>query len=168
MACWQPSVLEVLGALQRAGLRVWLDGGWGIDALLGEQTRDHEDVDIVVEFDRLDDVLRAVARLGFVLVEDHLPTRAVLRSPAASQIDIHPVIFDEDGCGWQRHAAPDGTDCPYPASGFGQGLLLGTTVPCLTPELQVEHHRGYAPESAIDSTWPRSPNAFGLALPEPY
>jgi lincosamide nucleotidyltransferase A/C/D/E len=158
-------VLEVLGALRRAELRVWLDGGWGIDALLGEQTRDHEDV---VELDRLDDVLRAVARLGFVLVEDHLPTRAVLRSPAASQIDIHPVIFDEDGCGWQQHAAPDGTDCPYPASGFGEGLLLGTTVPCLTPELQVEHHRGYAPRERDRLDMAALANAFGLALPEPY
>jgi len=161
-------VLEVLGALQRAGLRVWLDGGWGIDALLGEQTRDHEDVDIVVELDRLDDVLRTVARLGFFQVEDHLPTRAVLRSPAASQIDIHPVIFDEDGCGWQRHAAPDGTDCPYPASGLGQGLLLGTTVPCLTPELQVEHHRGYAPRERDRLDMAALANAFGLTLPEPY
>jgi len=161
-------VLEVLGALQRARLRVWLDGGWGIDALLGAQTRDHEDVDIVVELDRLDDVLRTVARLGFVLVEDHLPTRAVLRSPAVSQIDIHPVIFDEDGCGWQRHAAPDGTDCPYPASGLGQGLLLGTTVPCLTPELQVEHHRGYAPRERDRLDMAALANAFGLTLPEPY
>ena len=161
-------VLEVLGALQRAGLRVWLDGGWGIDALLGEQTRDHEDVDIVVEFDQLDDVLRTVARLGFFLVEDHLPTRAVLRSPAPSQIDIHPVIFDADGCGWQQRAAPDGTDCPYPASGFGQGLLLGTTVPCLTPELQVEHHRGYAPRERDRLDMAALANAFGLALPEPY
>ena len=161
-------VLEVLGALQQAGLPVWLDGGWGIDALLGVQTRDHEDVDVVVEFDRLDDVLRAVARLGFVVVEDHLPTRAVLISPAASRIDLHPVIFDEDGCGWQRHAAPDGTDCPYPASGFGRGLLLGTTVPCLTPELQVEHHRGYAPRERDRLDMAALADAFGLALPEPY
>src|ERR1700690_2943821 len=105
-------VIEVLDALSAAGLRVWLDGGWGIDALLGEQTREHEDVDIVVEFDQLDDLLRTVARRGFFLVEDPLPPRAVLMSHAASQIDIHPVVFDENGCGWQQHAAPDGTDCP--------------------------------------------------------
>jgi lincosamide nucleotidyltransferase A/C/D/E len=26
----------------------WLDGAWGVDALLGEKTWDHEDLDLVV------------------------------------------------------------------------------------------------------------------------
>lgn len=30
-------------------MRVWLDGGWGVDALLGRQTRPHDDMDIVIE-----------------------------------------------------------------------------------------------------------------------
>jgi len=30
------------------GIRVWIDGGWGVDALLAEQTRPHEDLDIVI------------------------------------------------------------------------------------------------------------------------
>ncbi|WP_414641810.1 nucleotidyltransferase domain-containing protein, partial [Amycolatopsis sp.] len=33
------TVLRVLGAL--APGQVWLAGGWGIDALLGRQTREH-------------------------------------------------------------------------------------------------------------------------------
>src|SRR5207247_10666750 len=41
-------VLGVLAALDGRGIPAWLDGGWGIDALLGEQTRPHEDVDLVV------------------------------------------------------------------------------------------------------------------------
>jgi len=28
---------------------VWLDGGWGVDAILGKQSREHGDVDIVVQ-----------------------------------------------------------------------------------------------------------------------
>jgi hypothetical protein len=27
------------------GITVWLDGGWGVDALLGRQTRPHSDLD---------------------------------------------------------------------------------------------------------------------------
>ena len=42
-------VLEIVAYLDAAGVRVWLDGGWGVDALLGEQTRPHKDLDIVVE-----------------------------------------------------------------------------------------------------------------------
>ena len=61
-------VLEVLRAVEARGLRVWLDGGWGVDALLGKQTRDHEDVDIVVELDKVDELARTLGSLGFELV----------------------------------------------------------------------------------------------------
>jgi hypothetical protein len=27
---------------------IWLDGGWGVDALVGEQTREHEDLNLIV------------------------------------------------------------------------------------------------------------------------
>ena len=33
-------VHAVLDVLDAAGIRVWVDGGWGIDALLGRQTRE--------------------------------------------------------------------------------------------------------------------------------
>ncbi len=29
-------------------LSVWIDGGWGVDALLGERTRTYEDLDIII------------------------------------------------------------------------------------------------------------------------
>ena len=40
------AVLEVIATLEEASVRVWLDGGWGVDALLGEQTRNHADLDL--------------------------------------------------------------------------------------------------------------------------
>jgi lincosamide nucleotidyltransferase A/C/D/E len=43
------SLLAVVGVLEAEGISVWLDGGWGVDALLGYQTRDHDDLDVVVE-----------------------------------------------------------------------------------------------------------------------
>ncbi|MGZ4382041.1 MAG: nucleotidyltransferase domain-containing protein, partial [Gaiellaceae bacterium] len=39
-------VLEVLAALGEAGVRASLEGGWGVDALVGRQTREHEDLDL--------------------------------------------------------------------------------------------------------------------------
>jgi lincosamide nucleotidyltransferase A/C/D/E len=30
----EDDVLEVVGRLEAAGVEVWLDGGWGVDALL--------------------------------------------------------------------------------------------------------------------------------------
>lgn len=32
----------------RRGITVWIDGGWGVDALLGHQTRKHEDLDVAL------------------------------------------------------------------------------------------------------------------------
>jgi hypothetical protein len=41
-----PEVVDVLERLDRAGVPVWLDGGWGVDALVGRQTRPHRDLDL--------------------------------------------------------------------------------------------------------------------------
>src|SRR5207244_1473979 len=71
-------VVRVVDSLQR-GVRVWLDGGWGVDALLGSQHRAHEDLDIVVALVDVDRVISALEELGYRTAEDHLPTRLVLR-----------------------------------------------------------------------------------------
>ena len=42
-------VLRIVDLLGDRGIDAWLDGGWGVGALLGEQMRPHKDVDIVVE-----------------------------------------------------------------------------------------------------------------------
>ena len=161
-------MVGVLDALARAGIRVWLDGGWGVDALLGEQTRVHDDLDIVVELNRVEDTITALTPHGFVLRENVLPTRAVLRSEDGRQIDMHPITFDGEGTGWQAGAMADGTDCPYPASGFGTGRIHETVVPCLTPDLQVQHHRGYAPRDRDRADMARLAARFDLTLPAPY
>ena len=41
-------VLEILDRLRSHGVTASVDGGWGVDALVGRQTRPHEDLDLVV------------------------------------------------------------------------------------------------------------------------
>lgn len=135
-----------------------------MDALLGHEHRPHEDVDLVV---RLDDVPRIAEAIGGTFVEDYLPTRAALRC-GEIQVDLHPVIFDADGTGWQVGAAPDGGDCPYPRAGFGTGAIAGVTVPCLTPDVQLAHHLGYPPRAQDREDMSLLSEAFHLRLSEPY
>jgi aminoglycoside-2''-adenylyltransferase len=58
-------VLRVLDELDRAGLVVWLDGGWGVDALLGHHSRPHQDLDLVIARDDVAAAQVALAGLGF-------------------------------------------------------------------------------------------------------
>ena len=41
------SLVGLLQLLESNAILVWLDGGWGVDALLQTQTRAHKDVDIM-------------------------------------------------------------------------------------------------------------------------
>jgi lincosamide nucleotidyltransferase A/C/D/E len=158
-------VLSVLAALQAGDLRVWVDGGWGVDALLGEVTRPHDDVDLVVELGALPHVIKCLSDLGFSVTADLSPVRVVTRSPGGRQVDLHPVTFDEGGTGWQRGASPNGSDCSYPAEGFTLGWILDVEVPCLSAELQLEHHRGYLPRDRDRHDMARLTARFGLEPP---
>jgi hypothetical protein len=42
-------VLDFYKTMSDVGVDVWIDGGWGVDALLGKQTRQHKDLDIAIE-----------------------------------------------------------------------------------------------------------------------
>ena len=68
-------LFQLLDLLDSIGMRYWLDGGWGIDALYGKQTRAHRDIDI--DFDSLytKQLLDILQENGFILETDWLPTR---------------------------------------------------------------------------------------------
>jgi len=39
-------VVDFYRTITQLGTELWIDGGWAVDALLGEQTRPHRDLDI--------------------------------------------------------------------------------------------------------------------------
>ena len=41
-------VISIYQTLSPNSIQVWLTGGWGVDALLREETRPHKDLDIIV------------------------------------------------------------------------------------------------------------------------
>jgi lincosamide nucleotidyltransferase A/C/D/E len=50
-------VVRIFDLLEAQGLQVWLDGGWGVDALVGTQTRKHDDLDVAVVLAEADAVI---------------------------------------------------------------------------------------------------------------
>ena len=98
-------VLEVLGWLETAGIEVWVDGGWGVDALLGEETRPHSDLDLALDRDELERARQALEERGFepdTSSKPGLPARLVMRDARGREVDFHPLIFDHSGDGWQQ------------------------------------------------------------------
>jgi lincosamide nucleotidyltransferase A/C/D/E len=42
-------VTSLYAELENLKIKIWVDGGWSVDALLGEQTRLHKDLDIAIQ-----------------------------------------------------------------------------------------------------------------------
>ncbi len=161
------SVLGVAAALENAGVSVWLDGGWGIDALVGVQTREHNDLDCVIALCNVPVAREALAALGFAVSLDELPTRFVVQDRCDHRVDFHTVTFDATGAATQR--LQDGTTAPYPAQGFsGFGHVAGVRVACLTAAVQSHHHVGYDPDEKDHHDMGLLADRFGIELPAPY
>ena len=162
-------LLRVVDCLEQAGIPIWLDGGWGVDALVGRQTRPHSDMDAVVPLERADEVIACLKPLGFRVTLDERPTRFVLADRTRRHIDFHPVVFDRAGNGTQIGAGANGGDADYPAAGFsGRGVVSGREVACLTPELLLMHHTGYEPLDKDRHNVRILCERFGLSVPALY
>ena len=138
-------VVEILDLLEGAGIACWVDGGWGVDALAGRQTRPHSDLDLAVDRTRLPDVRSILEGLGLHVdeaAEPGLPARLVMVD-GTRQVDLHPLKFG-GGDGWQQLSESGDDWGRYPAEGLaGEGSIGGRPVRCLTAELQLRFHEGY-------------------------
>lgn len=158
-------VLEVLARLDAAGIRWWVDGGWGVDALLGAQTRSHDDLDLAVE---LCDVPRLVAALpGFEELDTgEWPSAYVLQDRSGRRLDFHPLEVDEAGDGWQ--ARMDGGRHRWSREALAAtGSIGGRPVRCTSPEFQVEAHLFPGHDDVDWADTHALCERFGLELTEP-
>jgi lincosamide nucleotidyltransferase A/C/D/E len=94
-------VFVVLRALSALGCRFWLEGGWGVDALVGHQTRSHRDLDVDLDARCEKAAVAALAALGYTVETDWRPNRVELKAPARGRVDRHPLFIDDDGTGRQ-------------------------------------------------------------------
>jgi RimJ/RimL family protein N-acetyltransferase len=134
-------VLRVLAAAASRNVRVWIAGGWGIDALLGEQSRAHADLDVAFSAEDESTLLDALALLGYRVVLDYRPARVAVADDDGHEVDLHPVRFDPLGSGVQDGL--HGEVFHYPPDGFTTGAIAHQPVACLTVEQQVRFHTGY-------------------------
>ena len=117
------AVLSVVDALEQAGVRFWLWGGWGVDALAGSESRVHRDLDLVVDHRDLTTAASTLVPLGYsewYRIESERPlfARIVLHDHevAGRAVDLHPVDLDRNPLA------------------FAPGSIAGRTVSCVAPE----------------------------------
>ena len=159
------SLLEVLELLKGAAISVWLDGGWAVDALLETQTRPHKDVDIIVCVADVPKLRETLGHRGFAIREGLPPDSFVLADGTGLEVDVHAVVFDDEGNGVYR--MQNGEDWIFQAEGFaGQGVIEGRRVPCLSVTTQVLcHAHGYVPVEKDLRDMELLAERFGVELP---
>jgi len=171
----EADVAELYGHLTTHGLVIVVDGGWGVDALLGRQTRPHADLDIALPHDQVPVLRRLATARGYRAVErpDETEWNFVLGDDARRQLDVHSFTFDPP---LDLGADPDEVPDDLPVSGiryprrslYGSGSIGGVLVRCVPAEYLVSFHTGYP----LDEDDYRDTSAlcatFGIELPAEY
>jgi lincosamide nucleotidyltransferase A/C/D/E len=161
-------VVRLLDLVQSKGVTVWLDGGWGVDALLEEQTREHDDLDLVVKLAEVSRLTEILVGAGYEQVAGEAPRSFVMVDLRGRQVDVHPVVFDDTRAGGV-YQMDDSREWVYPGSGFtGRGRVNGRLVNCLSAEVQVLVHDGYGLTDKDYRELYLLHERFGVELPPKY
>jgi lincosamide nucleotidyltransferase A/C/D/E len=129
---------SIVEFLERHGLEVYVDGGWAVDALLGEQTRVHGDLDIAVPHKYMSLLRELLAGRGYCERpgNDAWECNFVLADAVGREIDVHSYTLDDAGDNVYGVA--------YRGEHLtGKGLIDGHPVRCISPEWLVKFHAGY-------------------------
>lgn len=160
-------VVEIVRLLEAENIDVWIDGGWAVDVLLGEQTRAHEDLDVVIQ---QKDVLKLRGLLeerDFKDVErDDTSAWNFVLGDSKRLVDIHVIVFDAKGNGLY---GPKEKGVMYPAASLtGSGVVQGRTVKCVSAEYLMKFHSGYKLDKNDVKDMKALHRKFGVDYPEEY
>jgi lincosamide nucleotidyltransferase A/C/D/E len=135
----EKDAIEIILYAEENEIAIWLDGGWGVDALLGEKTRVHNDIDLFVEKSNRKKFLEIIKEKGFAeVIEAYTTTdHTVWKDATGRIIDLHIFEFDEQG-----YLVFEGE--AYPPEVFsGIGKIGDKEVKCIDAKNQVIFHLGY-------------------------
>ena len=136
-------VIFLYQSLEQMNIPIWIDGGWGVDALLEIQTRPHQDLDIVIQKKHLTGFLHLLTQQGYQLSHNLEDTwwNFVLDHSKRYKVDVHVILFNNLGDGLY---GPLEKGLMYPAASLqGIGKIDNQPVRCITPEYMVKFHTGY-------------------------
>ena len=156
-------VLEFVNLLEQNQIIFQIDGGWGVDALLGEQTRRHADLDIAMQHKDVPKLRRLLEDRGYAQlpIADSWECNFVMGDEQGHQIDLHTYTFDADG----RHIF----GLAYPLEALtGKGLIRRHKVNCISVEWMIKFHSGYTLDENDYHDVKRLCQHFGFAIPSDF
>ena len=161
-------VLDLYNTLEGLGVGIWIDGGWGVDALIEKQTRSHQDLDIAIQQQDVAILVELLESRGYqeIKLEIRRPHNFVLADHHGHEIDVHVIVLDEHGNG--IYGPPENGEM-YPADALaGIGLIAGQTVRCISPEWTIKFHSGYELKEKDYKDVSALCEKFGIDLPVEY
>lgn len=155
--------VQLIQLFEQQGIEVVIDGGWGVDALLGRQTRKHNDLDIALQHRDVPHLRTLLEERGFKDIprDDTRACNFVLGNDSGHEVDIHSYTYDAQGQLIFGVAYP-------PASLTGRGSIQGHPVKCITPEWAIKFHAGYELDDDDYHDVSALCEHFGIALPSEY
>jgi lincosamide nucleotidyltransferase A/C/D/E len=156
-------VVNLIKLLREHDIDVCIDGGWCVDALLGEQTRKHLDLDIVIAYADVEKLRSVLEGRGYQDVPrpDTRPCNFVMGDNLRHLIDIHTYATD------RVNHPEQGEDYPLDSL-HGAGFINGYPVKCISVEHLIQFHTGYE----LDENDYRDVKAlcerFGMPIPVEY
>lgn len=161
-------VLDLYEWFQSNDITVWIDGGWCVDALLGVQTRKHDDLDIAVS--RADNKkLRELLESSGYKEEkrdDSCEYNYVMKNKNGQLIDVHVFEYNERG--------KNVYGVPYPFGSLtGKGKIENQSVNCVSSEWMFKfklwsNDTSYKPREKDIIDAQELYEKFGYKLPEKY
>jgi lincosamide nucleotidyltransferase A/C/D/E len=132
----------VLELLERGEIPTWVAGGWGVDALVGRESRPHGDLDLLISNGASARARECLGDAGFVVSLDATPTRFEMRNPELGVVDLHPIRFDAGGHPWLE--LPNGASWVYGRGALdARGTIASRSCRCLSAQEQLRLHEGY-------------------------
>lgn len=156
-------VCEILEMLSEASVKVFLDGGWGVDALIGRETRTHNDIDLFVEKKDYCITISVITGKGYreVIMDYTTDSHTVWKDDNGRIIDMHCFEYVEDGILYDGYIFPSETFS-------GKGNIGNIEVSCI---ITGRHGHHFHHIHIQDETVPVPPGlcrTFNLEIPEQY
>ena len=157
------NVLYLYNRFKENDITVWIAGGWCVDALVGRQTREHDDLDVAVHRKDNDKLRLLLEKDGYKeeIRNDSSEFMYVLINETGLSVDVHAFEYDESG------KIIYGIEFPF-GSLTGTGTINGQKVNCIDPEFMLRFITWYEPREKDLHDVSALSEKFGFDIPEAY